>query len=146
MKKKQYTLMVFFAAVIILTGCFDNSDCLSDTGSILIVQFQGDTGATAPPINMITIPEGSILYDTAISRYSFPVNPFSDTSTYIFHTDTSQENLQVIFNRNQRLIHPDCGLEQEFIIDTVFTSWSDSLNILQKELLNVNNLNIEIYL
>ena len=146
MRNSISPLMVIFLGIIFLAGCFDNSDCESDTGSFLKVRFQSDTGTVTPPINEVTIPDGSLLYDTALSTYFLPVNPFSDTSIYIFQTDTSRENLRVIYDRQQKLIHPECGLEQMFTIDTLFTSWSESVNIIEKELLKTNNLNIEIKL
>lgn len=118
--KILYPLLIFF----VLISCYDNSDCFSENTEIAIVEFRTDT---------------------ANYEFELLLNPISDTTTYLIDTIVNGP-LTIIYEGKQRLLHPDCGMETVYEIDTALTPLSNNIRIIKRELTKPISRNIEIVL
>jgi len=148
MMYRSGTISLFISLVCIFSsGCFDNSDCSTNNDRFFKFQFLTDSGSIAPDVNLIASEDPQVIFsaDSSLSSYQLPLNPFQDDITYIFETDTSTESINISYQRKLNLIHPDCGMETIYTLDTVYTTWSDRSRLMSEEIL-LNQLNFEIIL
>lgn len=113
-------LFILFA----LFSCYDNSDCFTENVDQAKVEFRTD----------------SIIY-----QFDLPLNPLADTASYIIDTMINVP-ITIIYERKQRLLHPDCGMETVYEIDTALTPLSNNVRIVKKELKKPISKNIEVFL
>ena len=149
MKRYSYIVgILFFVAG--LGSCYDNSECIFVSTNQIVVEFRNDTMAVAPVIFQIRVMESdSILYQndsTFRTRYQLPLNPFSDTTRYLFNTNAGLVNLDVVYEREQKLLHPDCGMETIYELDTVIAPFARASRITKNALERPVSKNIEILL
>jgi len=107
-----------------MISCYDNSECVTENLAFAVVVFRTDSQDYT---------------------YRLPLNNLQDTVTYGFDSIIVGQ-LSLIYNRKQRLIHPDCGLETVFEIDTALTPLSNNLSVVDKEIKKPISNNIEIIL
>ena len=85
------------------------------------------------------------IQDTALSRISLPLNPSGDEVTFFvnWREDSSAElqvdTLVLAYDREQRLISPECGVEQRFVNLTSTSDAFDSLNVVDEEVTLFSN-------
>ena len=83
--------------------------------------------------------------DTALSRISLPLNPSGDEVTFFvnWREDSSAtlqtDTLVLAYDREQRLISPECGVEQRFVNLTSMGNAFDSLDITEEEVTLFSN-------
>jgi hypothetical protein len=121
---KRFKILLPLFLGIALCGCYDNSDCFTENSDIVIVEFQTDTADYAFRLNL---------------------NPLRDTATFQIDTIISGQ-LQMIYNRKQRLLHPDCGVETVYELDTATTPLSNDIRVIKKEVTRPLSVNVEVVL
>lgn len=145
----KITAWIFFC-FFTLISC-DTTDCISFSTRVLVVEFLDDSTGVAiqRDVEFITSTESSVIFygDTTLSVYYLPVNTEKDRTTFLFfNPDSSVDTLEIGYDRSERLISKDCGIELQFknirIIDTSF----DHAVSLENELSRLNEENVKIYL
>jgi hypothetical protein len=112
---------------------------LSDT-SLAVLEVRSE----ARPDSLIyAIPDTTALLD-------LPVNPFSDTTGFLINIAGTEYTLRAGYNRQVRLIAPECGIEQLYEdLEVSGNLPGDSVQILNDRLLKPagqnQNINVEIY-
>jgi hypothetical protein len=129
--KKGFKILIPLLFVFALISCYDNSDCFSENGDEVIVEFRTDTSSY--PLRL-------------------PLNPLSDTVTYLIDSIVIAP-ITIIYESKQRLLHPDCGMETVYEIDTALTPLSNNVRIVKKEVHKIKeevneplSTNIEVFL
>ncbi len=158
-KMRGFLVLLMVILLGFTTSCYDNTDCAHSYSDTLSIQFytitEEGTQSTSPDLERITALNASIALYTKVesgsvpSRFNFPVNRNSDTTTFIFHQAEVTDTLQVLVKKNVFLVNPECGLAYIINIDTAYSSF-DSLSIPNKGLRyyrsvgneNMNNLEI----
>jgi hypothetical protein len=159
MANKLKNIIIGFVLIkaIFLTACFDNSDCSNNYSDIIHIRFfkvQEDQSVVPTALELVQVralEATQILFDsltaTATASMSFRVNPFADTTTYVFEQKDNMDTIALVFNRRPILINPECGMAQILDIDTVFTTF-DSTRVASPGLRysrNQNIINLEVY-
>lgn len=122
--KKGFKILIPLLFVFAMISCYDNSDCFTENLSAAKVEF---------------------ITDSASYTFDLPLNPLSDTAAYLIDS-LLKVPFAIIYQRKQRLLHPDCGMETVFIIDTAFTPLSNNVRIVKKEVDKPLSKNIEVIL
>lgn len=122
--KKGFKILIPLLFVFALISCYDNSDCFTENEDEAVVEFRTD----------------SVNYP-----FRLPLNPLSDTATYLIDTIVNAP-ITIVYERKQRLLHPDCGMETVYEIDTAFTPLSNNVRIVKKDVNKPISKNIEVYL
>jgi hypothetical protein len=154
-KKLNNLLFLLLSLLLfpILSGCFDNSDCGTNNTNVVVVEFFSRETGSALIVNFDSVFAQNNQFDyrsladrRPLNTYSLPVNPLSDTVTYVFRQAGNDETITITYNRVLNLIHPDCGAEQIYnnirVVSTTFDSYLSYNNSLRR----LNEFNIEIYL
>jgi hypothetical protein len=159
MANKIKNIVIGFVLIksIFLTACFDNSDCANNFSDIMHIRFQKvqeDQSVVPTALELVQVralEATQVLFDnltaTATATMFFRVNPFSDTTTYLFERIDKMDSLVVVFNRRPILINPECGMTQIININSVFTTF-DSATVANPGLRysrDQNIINLEIY-
>ena len=135
-KIKSCSIPVIFVLSGLMVLSCATEDCLSTyTNNFLVEFWKADSSATRPVAFYAIMAENndSVFYtlDSARSLYSLPVNPAADSTTFVFtaidtimrdtvsldplivNADTtfSSKKIQVSYQRGERIISVDCGVE-----------------------------------
>jgi hypothetical protein len=147
-------ILIVTLSMLSLSSCFDNSDCANSYSDTLNISFFRINTTTPQPLTLVQVralEARQIVFDSlnarATARMEFPVNPFSDTTTYIFEQPEHIDTVVAIFNRRPILINPECGMTQIIDIDTVFATF-DSVRVVNPGLRYSRGptiVNLEIY-
>ena len=152
--KGHYYLYCFiFILLVGATACSEGSDCYSENTSTISLSFfkrntlnpdtsfyERDT-LVVSRVYTVDNPDSLIMAnDTIFGTLVLPVNPQNNTTAYRI----GRHNLTVRYDIQQRIMSPDCGVEQIFSnLDTVTYSF-DSL-VIKSRNLDRNEVNFEIY-
>jgi len=84
------------------------------------------------------------------SLYELPVNPFADTTAFIFaggdpQDSTRIDTVTISYNKIENIVSPLCGVEQRFFGLLVTFTTFDSLVLVKDSLLLINEENIQIF-
>ena len=153
MKRRSFIFISCAVLILIISACSDESDCYSENSSDINLEFyrlnndDPDTSFyekdTLFVLRVFAIGNETrpfISKDSIIFSTSLPVNPTMDNTTFVIGRDT----LAVKYDVRQRIMSPECGVEQVFSnLDTLSSSF-DSLAIKTREL-DRNEINFEIY-
>ena len=134
-------------------GCEKEGDCGSINTTIAIVRFYDADGNLMQVAfdSVYATGSDSIFYDTAgfVEAYGLPVNPFSDTTAFIFaaSNDTASifDTLVLSYQIRQQYISRLCGVEQTYSELRIDATTFDSTAITNDSLLILNNENIRIF-
>lgn len=152
MKRLEFLYSLLFIVMFIAVACSEGSDCYSDNTSIITIDFfkrnYGSSGAAFSKdvlvVNRVYAigNEDSLIVenDTIFGTLVLPVNPLNDTTTYRIGRHT----LTVKYDIHQRIMSPDCGVEQVFSSLDTLTSSFDSL-VIKSRNLDKHEVNFEIY-
>lgn len=152
---KGHCFLYYFIFIVLIgaTACSEGSDCYSENTSIISMNFfkrntldpdttfyERDT-LIVSRVYAIDNQDSLIMEnDTIFGTLVLPVNPQNNTTAYRI----GRHNLTVRYDIQQRIMSPDCGVEQIFSnLDTVTYSF-DSL-VIKSRTLDRNEINFEIY-
>lgn len=153
---KKLIISLFVTALLMLLGlsaCNDDTNCASFNTTAIQVDFKNvNTGVTR---NLIFreinahLGEGlsQQLYDSgAYSALSLPLNPFADSSTFLFQRLNLSliDTLTIGYDVNLKLISPQCGTEYVITGLEIRYHTFDSLTLASTELLTINEADIQI--
>lgn len=153
MKGTSFLYSLLFAILFGAVACSEGADCYSENTSIITIDFfklnytNPDTSfyeRDTLVVNRVYAigNEDSLIVenDTIFGTLVLPVNPSSDTTAYRI----GRQALTVKYNIHQRIMSPDCGVEQIFSnLDTLTNSF-DSL-VIKSRNLDKNEVNFQIY-
>ncbi|WKN41606.1 DUF6452 family protein [Tunicatimonas pelagia] len=115
--------LIFFG----LAACQDESDCTTDSTNIVLLEFiklvnAGSNNEADEIDSVIVIAEGTNagIPFGATSQIGLPLNPLENSTTfYIFRQEEegvfTSDTLVITYQREQTLISPECGPDQQFI-------------------------------
>ena len=137
----------------LLSACQDDSDCSSANSTTLLVTFLDSAtgGSTSLSFDSIYAPTISttVLNDTTpIIGVGLFIDPFTETTQYIFVRDTVVDSLTVTYSLRSRIITPSCGAEQvvtNLAVDSTQTTF-DSAVVVTDFLNEFNETNIRLYI
>lgn len=141
------SLLLFLA----MSACEDEVSCVSDSTNIMGIRFYKiDTVSTqnADTVRILSLrtQEGKVLYaDTLVTNLTLPLNPSADQVSFVLEQDSTTDTLQLLYQREQRLISPECGVEQRFFNLSTGKQTFDSVRVREDELEKFNAPHITIY-
>lgn len=152
--KGHHCLYYFFFTILFgAAACSEGSECYSENTSTISINFfkrntlDPDTAFYEQDTLVVSRVyaignEDSLIVenDTIFGTLVLPVNPQNNTTAYRI----GRHNLTIRYDIQQRIMSPDCGVEQIFSnLDTVTYSF-DSL-VIKSRTLDRNEVNFEIY-
>lgn len=145
-------------------ACNEVPNCSSGNENILKIKFTNITfdtesdvfvlSDTLLPVNQVRSearPDSLILAEAdTTTLLSLPVNPFADTTGFIITIAGTDYTFRVGYEREARLIAPECGIEQVYKDLQIGGSLpGDSIILINDRLLKPTdqstNINVEIY-
>lgn len=146
-----------FLAVLLLPACFDKPDCISQADNALLVAFKkSDSGLSDTVViyHIEAIGADSMFYrqqpvdlpDTLRGVNAVvAVNPFADTTDFIFRFPSEEKILKLRYQRNFRFINESCFSEVRISNLQVRYTDFDSVRVVVPLLTRSRSVNIEIY-
>lgn len=139
-----------------MLSCSEESDCFSENTASITIEFfrlntfDPDTSfyevdtlflASLNGVYVIGNRDSVIINnDTLIAKITLPVDPRIDTTAYVI----GRNRLTISYDIRQRILSPDCGVEQVYSnLDTLFSTY-DSLVIDNRDL-GLNEVNFQVY-
>lgn len=160
-KRLSISLMprFFFLMILILPllSCGTDPDCITSGSSLVRVNFLKADNENADSLFFNAVftsanEDSLIAGKDTLSTLQLPLNPASDVTEFILENRALNDSILVFdtirlsYDRLQRIISPECGVELSFINLNIQKSTFDSLALVNGELIrNNNNANIEIY-
>lgn len=148
----RHTLLWLPLISLMLSACLDeNVSCVTtayDTVRVSFLKLDRQRARTDTLYFESVIASNGLfldIQDTALSRISLPLNPSGDEVTFYvnWREDSSAElqtdTLVLSYDREQRLISPECGVEQRFVNLTSSSDAFDSLRIAEEEVTLFSN-------
>jgi len=127
-------LILTIALGTAIIGCKDFEDCRTAYTSLVAVDFQktADFKAieTLGGVTYSQVPKGSVLL--------LPLDPSADSTTFCFHSATPGarvDTLTIFYKRMLSLISPQCSVQQEYILDSLQTTFAGGTKIITYKLL-----------
>ncbi|MEM9671576.1 MAG: DUF6452 family protein [Bacteroidota bacterium] len=131
--------LIFFG----LSACEEESDCITDSTNVASVEFtklisnEGSNSEEDALDSTIVLAEGSVarLPTDRGNQTGLPLNPASNTSTFYVFRQTEEgiftgDTIVLNYRREQTLISPECGPDQQFTdisVDTALTTFDSVL-------------------
>lgn len=145
--RKSFKVLVIFNIGFLL-NCGDIPTCLPTESNLVKIAFLDEAGKAKSitfTLSAIDNADGFLEYtDTTLSNLIVPLNPGSNTTTFVIEQANSTDTLGLTYDITARLISPECGLEIALSdLDTTFTTF-DKLEILEALIHEDVNTNIEI--
>ena len=132
--------ILLFGLILGSAGCNINRPCEEPTEFPLVTGYYDSTGADTT-LSDLTIygmgMEDSLLYDRdTLQSVSLPLNPFTDTTRFIMIFGPYTDTLNFFYQRNLRMISPECGFAIFFEIKSFSHTYHaiDSLSLLDQNL------------
>ncbi|MCS6973194.1 MAG: hypothetical protein N2044_09475 [Cyclobacteriaceae bacterium] len=146
-----------FAAALLLPACLDKPDCISQADNTLRIAFKKAGSGAADTVviyHIEAIGADSVFYkqvpvDRPDTLRGTPavvaVNPFADTTDFVFRFPTENKVLKVRYQRSMRFINENCFSELRISnLQVRFTDF-DSVRVVESSLTQSNVVHIEIY-
>ena len=151
-KRLIYHIFIFSGFFLYLNSCTPES-CIEETNAYLKATFYSfDTRKIVPPDKLTIYGIGrdtSKIYDNdaKVQPAMIPLNPSSDTSTFIIEINSVSDTLKLIYTSFPHLISKECGYTFYHKLDTLFTTNNaiDSIYTGKKDITTINEENIRIY-
>lgn len=141
-----------------MTACLDeNVSCVTDTFDTARLEFRKLDRSNARSdtlfIESVLASNGAYLdiQDTAISRISLPLNPSGTQVTFYVNwredsaAELQTDTLVLEYELEQRLVSPECGVEQRYVNLRSTNAAFDSLLIVEPDISLFTNPNLRIY-
>ena len=152
MMKLQRLLIV---AAIVLTACQDCTFTSKNTTDTYIKFYNYDKGDSIKmsfdtirnTLNRNVIPPAN-LRNRTFARFSLPLSPASDTSTFIFVQKLSGrlDTLTLAYRRTISIVSPDCGYDQKIEnVKVLRNTFSDSTDVIASPLTLTDTVHVKIY-
>lgn len=143
------TSLLFFLA---MSACEDEASCVSNSTNMVDIRFYKiDTVSRqmADTVRYLSVmtEDGQVLYmDTLVTSLRLPLNPGANKVSFLLAQDTAvTDTLHLLYEREQRLISPECGVDQRFFNLDVGRQTFDSIHVSNDELKKFNSPHIAIY-
>ncbi len=152
--------MRWILAMVFLAGaCLDKPDCISQGDNTLLIAFKKITGAGPVSDTVILYHITATGADTAFYKQQptdlpdtlrgtparVTVNPFADSTEFVFRFPAEEKILRVHYQRNYRFINEKCFSEVRISnLQVTFTNF-DSVRVVQPVLLKKQTINLEIF-
>jgi hypothetical protein len=110
-------LCVVLALALLLSGCFEEPDCLITATQTLKIIFKTEAGALDPvTFTGITSPgTATVFYEGGqASTVLLPLNPATTTVRYVFAHSLGIDSLDLSYQVVAELVNPDCGTQVFF--------------------------------
>lgn len=163
---KRHLLVVSFRHFLLwaillslsLSACLDeNVSCVTDAYDSLRVNFLklDPNNARRDSLYFVSVQAANGVFldiqDTVLSSIALPLNPSDDEVVfYVNWRENSsaalqQDTLVLRYDREQKLVSPECGVEQRFVNLRSSREAFDSLRIVEEEVSLFTSPNISIY-
>ena len=156
MKRHFYLYLFIGVSFLGFLSCSEESDCFSENTAIIRIEFfqlntlDPDTSfyevdtlvfTSLKSVYVVGNEERQIIDSTSVfQRMALPVDPRIDTTAYVIGRDS----LTISYDIRQRILSPDCGVEQVYSnLDTLHSTF-DSL-VIDNRNLGINEINFQVY-
>lgn len=156
LKRYFYLYLVVPIGFLGMLSCSEESDCFSENTASITIEFfrlntlDPDTSfyeedtlflGSLNSVYVVGNRDSVIIEnDTIVGQLTLPVDPRVDTTAYVI----GRNNLTISYDIRQRILSPDCGVEQVYSnLDTLFSTY-DSLVIDNRDL-GLNEINFQVY-
>ncbi|GJM30106.1 MAG: hypothetical protein DHS20C17_27410 [Cyclobacteriaceae bacterium] len=137
-------------------ACAPDEICFTDNGTTVGIDFQrvvypGTDSAFLENDTLIFYQVTALETDSiflaldTLSSLVLPVNTGKNQTTFLFDTNRGNHQLELKYDRTERLISVDCGAEQIIGLLEAEVIGFDSASVLQPALTQPANTNVEIY-
>lgn len=145
------------AVVLLLPACFDKPDCISQADNTLRIAFKRSVDNQPDTVIFYHIEApgaDSIFYlqqpvDLADTLKGTPavvaVNPFADSTAFIFRFPLEEKTIKVRYQRNFRFIRENCFSEVRISNLQVYFTDFDSVRVAEPLLTQLKTVHIEVY-
>lgn len=152
MYKWCWVLLIF----VLLGSCLDNDVCLRGADNTLIFGFiklsdgKADTVAlyniAATGVDSVFYKEsGTDTINILPKQAQVTVNPYSDTTQFIFQYPNEVKTITVGYQTEVRFVSEDCGSERLQYDLKILSTDFDSVRVVRNNLNKGKSINIEIY-
>lgn len=152
MHKWCWVLLIF----ILLGSCLDNDICLRGADNALIFGFMKLSDGKADTVVLFNIEAtgvdsvfykdyGTDLRDTLAQQAQVTVNPYGDTTQFIFNYVDEVKQITVGYKTEVRFVSEDCGSERLQYDLKILSTDFDSVRVVRSSLNKGKSINIEIY-
>lgn len=138
----------FLLLLILVTSCFNDSDCLITATTEVKIRFKNANGTDRTvDFSSITVSglSNPFYVDTPASLISLPVNPTSNQVTFTFYHDEVSETLVVTYENEIRVVSKSCGAYQFQKNVSVSESDFSQVSVINSRLLTDVSVNLEAY-
>jgi hypothetical protein len=155
MIRKPYIWVASFLCLVI-GSCKDFEDCRSIYTSQVMIQFLANDKDPLHRFSFTSIVPNNVLKGNDLSKplpNPFPIflNPAADSTTLYIHNSKptpSVDTVTIYYQRYASLISPQCGAQQEYILDSLYTTFAgDSIinKALRRERDKQNTADVQIF-
>lgn len=147
--KKIITPIILLAAAAMLTACLDEPDCIRKTTNFVNLKFY-DLDNNQP--DTITIAALSVVGSDSILvsgqnvvSLRLPLRPDQNSTTFIFDSELGEDTLVFTYKINARLVSEECGIETIYSNLAYAQNDFDSINVVNKILIEDITEDVKIY-
>ena len=151
---KNHLLLFFILLLLGLAACENEESCVTSNSNLVKVNFYRIDDTTALNLDNTFFRRVTGVFadngqSTVVSDTIFEglfLDPTDTTASFIFtFADGSQRTIAFRYDREQSLISPECGPDQQYFnLDTISHTF-DSLRIANREVGKFDGANIEIF-
>ena len=145
----RFSLLLTVVSLSVLTSCKDMEDHRVPYKSQVMIEFTPQEENRKLNITHITYTNSINGWKSNnTSFYSLPLNPDADSVAFDIHHKIQGDNeqdtikldtLTIYYKRSPKLISPQCGATQEYVLEKVTTTFEGEAKILDKHLHNFNS-------
>ena len=137
------------ALLSLLMSCFEQGDCSDVSANVMQLNFYSNADKKSKTILIDSIEMvgwDTVMYvNKSLSNITLPLDPATDTVTYIFYHETKRDLLGVSYQFKTFALAPDCNaIDLITLVDANPTGIQES-KIIQPKLINRVAENIKLY-
>lgn len=140
--------MLLLGAVL-LNACLDEPDCISKTTNFVNLKFYNLENNTADTITVNALnvlgSDSTLVAEQDIVQVRLPLKPDQKQSTFIFDSELGIDTLILSYQASARLVSEDCGIETVYANLDYIRNDFDSINVVNKVLIEDVTEDVKIY-
>jgi hypothetical protein len=152
MIRNPYIWVASFLCLVI-GSCKDFEDCRSQYTSVVCFKFIANDKSNTQPISfdLLELDSSTIKWGDMKDIFYIPLNPVTDSTTFYLHRSKPTirvDTVTIYYQRYASLISPQCGAQQEYILDSLYTTFAgDSIvnKALRRERDKQNTADVQIF-
>lgn len=138
-----------FALCTLLLSCFEQGDCSDVSGNVMQLNFYSNADKKSKTILIDSIKMvgwDTVMYiNKSLSNITLPLDPATDTITYIFYHETKNDSLGISYQFKTFALAPGCNAIDLITLLDAYPMGIQESKIIQPKLTNRAAENIKLY-